>query len=115
MPAILSSALSLPPATRALTGTLIAASLLFLLLRLSVTPHDLKTIFGATGDVSLVFPWLVLVPGKVVWAPWTLLTSAFVETNLVEASPSLPFGLSAAARASEALVLLIDYQQGGDR
>ncbi|GAA5845030.1 hypothetical protein JCM9279_005410 [Rhodotorula babjevae] len=84
MPAILSSALSLPPATRALTLTLVAGSLLFLLLRLSVTPHDLKSIFGATGDVSLVFPWLVLVPGKVYRAPWTLLTSAFVETNLVE-------------------------------
>ncbi|BGP47508.1 hypothetical protein JCM10450v2_003363 [Rhodotorula kratochvilovae] len=84
MPAILSTAVSLPPATRALTGVLVAASLLFLLLRLSVTPHDLKTIFGATGDVSLVFPWLVLVPGNVIWAPWTLLTSAFVETNLIE-------------------------------
>lgn len=90
MPAILSSALSLPPATRALTLTLVAGSLLFLLLRLSVTPHDLKSIFGATGDVSLVFPWLVLVPGKVYRAPWTLLTSAFVETNLIEASPASP-------------------------
>ncbi|GAA5994619.1 uncharacterized protein JCM10292_002171 [Rhodotorula paludigena] len=84
MPTILSTALSLPPATRALTGALVALSLLFAVLRLSSAPKDLRAIFGAAGDVSLAFPWLVLVPGNLVWAPWTLLTAAFVETNLIE-------------------------------
>ncbi|GAA6007553.1 hypothetical protein JCM10207_006384 [Rhodosporidiobolus poonsookiae] len=84
MPTILSTALSLPPATRILTGTLFALSFLFFLLRVSLPDHDLKSIFGAAGDASLAFPWLVLVPGNVVWAPWTLLSAGFVETNLIE-------------------------------
>ncbi|KWU43266.1 DUF1751-domain-containing protein, partial [Rhodotorula sp. JG-1b] len=76
---------SLPPATRALTGLLVACTLLFTLLRLSVSPKDLRNLVGAAGqDSSLLFPWLVLVPGNVGWAPWTLLVSSFVEVNLVE-------------------------------
>lgn len=85
MPTILSTAVSLPPATRSLTGALVAFTLLFTLLRLSVSPKDLRNLVGAAGgDSSLLFPWLVLVPGNVGWAPWTLLTSSFVEVNLIE-------------------------------
>ncbi|POY73830.1 hypothetical protein BMF94_3371 [Rhodotorula taiwanensis] len=84
MPTILNSALSLPPATRTLTIALVSCTLLFTLLRLSVSPKDLKTLLGATGDSSLLFPWLVLVPGNVLYAPWTLLVSSFVEVNLIE-------------------------------
>ncbi|BGP55050.1 hypothetical protein JCM8202_000432 [Rhodotorula sphaerocarpa] len=84
MPTILSTAVSLPPATRALTVALVACTLLFTLLRLSVSPKDLRNLLGASGDSSLLFPWLVLVPGNVLYAPWTLLVAAFVEVNLVE-------------------------------
>jgi hypothetical protein len=85
MPTLLSTAVSLPPATRALTGLLVACTLLFTLLRLSVSPKDLRNLVGAAGgDSSLLFPWLVLVPGNVGWAPWTLLVSSFVEVNLIE-------------------------------
>lgn len=84
MPAILSTAVSLPPATRYLTLSLVGLSVLYFFVHLSVNPRDLKGIFGATGDASLAFPWLVLVPGNVIWAPWTLLTAAFVETNFPE-------------------------------
>lgn len=81
-----SALLSLPPATRALTAALIIFSSLLFVLRLSLAPKDIKGIFGASGDNTLVFPWLVLLPGNVVWYPWTLVTAAFVETNLVEVS-----------------------------
>lgn len=84
MPTILSTAVSLPPATRALTVALVACTLLFTLLRLSVSPKDLRNLLGASGDSSLLFPWLVLVPDNVLYAPWTLLVAAFVEVNLVE-------------------------------
>lgn len=77
---------SLPPATRALTALLIGCSTFFFLLHLSLAPTDLKGIFGASADDTLAFPWLVLVPGSVVWYPWTLVTGAFVESNLVEVS-----------------------------
>ena len=91
MPTLLSTAVSLPPATRALTGLLVACTLLFTLLRLSVSPKDLRNLVGAAGqDSSLLFPWLVLVPGNVGWAPWTLLVSSFVEVNLVEVRSALP-------------------------
>ncbi|GAA5875441.1 hypothetical protein JCM8547_004406 [Rhodosporidiobolus lusitaniae] len=84
MPTVLSTLLTLPPATRTLTLTLVSLSTLYLLLRLSLPTHDLRTILGASGDAATAFPWLVLVPGKVVGRPWTLLTGGFVETNAIE-------------------------------
>ncbi|ORY74510.1 eukaryotic integral membrane protein-domain-containing protein [Leucosporidium creatinivorum] len=92
--------LSLPPATRALTGALFILSSLLFVLRLSLDPKDIKGIFGASGDNTLVFPWLVLLPGNVVWYPWTLVTAAFVETNLIEFLISL-FTLPLAGRYLE--------------
>ncbi|GAA5952772.1 hypothetical protein JCM21900_005796 [Sporobolomyces salmonicolor] len=100
MPTLLTSALSLPPATRAFTAALVAFSSLFFLLRLSLAPTDLKAIFNASSDVGVAFPWLVLVPGNVLWAPWTLLTAGFVETNLIEFLISL-FTLPLAGRYLE--------------
>ncbi|GAA6035830.1 hypothetical protein JCM8097_005727 [Rhodosporidiobolus ruineniae] len=89
MPTVLSSLLTLPPATRTLTLTLLTLSLLFLLLRLSAPEgRQLKAVLGS-GDAAVAFPWLVLLPGHVFWAPWTLLTAAFVETNLIEFLVSL--------------------------
>ncbi|KAB5591346.1 Transmembrane protein [Ceratobasidium theobromae] len=35
------------------------------------------------------FPYLVVIPGSVLWYPWTLLTSMFVETHVIEASNHL--------------------------
>jgi hypothetical protein len=78
--------ISLPPATRALTAALVTLSTLLFVLRLSLAPKDIKGIFGASGDNTLVFPWLVLLPGNVIWYPWTLVTAAFVESNLIEVS-----------------------------
>lgn len=74
----LSSLVSLPPATRALTALLVGLSGAYWLLQLSGR--------GPAGD------WLVLQPGRVLWRPWTLATSAFVEPNLIEARLSQPSG-----------------------
>ncbi|KAI5479456.1 integral membrane DUF1751 family protein [Pseudohyphozyma bogoriensis] len=95
--------LSLPPATRLLTLALLGFSGLLLLMRLR--PHTLspgkrasllefttklsahtvtrtaEELLG-TKDENANFPWLVLVPGKALWYPWTLLTSAFVENGI---------------------------------
>ncbi|GAA5916661.1 hypothetical protein JCM6882_001574 [Rhodosporidiobolus microsporus] len=84
MPTILSTLVTLPPATRALTLTLLTLSLLFFLLRFSLPDADVRSVLGSGGDAAVAFPWLVLVPGKAIWAPWTLLTAGFVETNLIE-------------------------------
>ncbi|GAA5829920.1 hypothetical protein JCM11251_007932 [Rhodosporidiobolus azoricus] len=84
MPTIISTLVTLPPATRALTLTLVFLSIFFFLLRFSLPDADLPTILGSGGDAAVAFPWLVLVPGKVLLRPWTLLTAGFVETNLIE-------------------------------
>jgi hypothetical protein len=84
---------SLPPATRSLCGLLVVSSTLLFVLRLGGRGDSVPSTdgsisapvgLGAGGD--LAFPWMILVPGSVLWYPWTLLTSAFVETNLIEVS-----------------------------
>ncbi|OBZ79453.1 hypothetical protein A0H81_01206 [Grifola frondosa] len=62
---------SIPPATRAFTAATIGFS--FLYYGLSWTGN---------GDSSV--PYLVLVPGSSIFYPWTFLTSAFVETTIIE-------------------------------
>ncbi|KAK4052530.1 hypothetical protein OIO90_004297 [Microbotryomycetes sp. JL221] len=81
MSTLLSSGLSLPPATRALTLLLITCSTLLFVTRVAQSPRDVKQALGASeGMVS----WLVVTPGNVMWYPWTLFTSAFVENNLIQ-------------------------------
>ncbi|GAA5836343.1 hypothetical protein JCM3766R1_003495 [Sporobolomyces carnicolor] len=99
MPTILNSALSLPPATRGLTLCLISCSTVYFFSRLSIARESLDFPADATGakyrlppptgDAGTTVPWLNLVPANVAYAPWTLLTAAFVETNLVEFLVSL--------------------------
>ncbi|GAA5833958.1 hypothetical protein JCM5353_002609, partial [Sporobolomyces roseus] len=89
MPTILNSALALPPATRALTLTLIGCSTLYFFLRLSSARKDPGGVLDHVGDAGTTVPWLTLVPSNVVYAPWTLLSSGFTETNLIEFLVSL--------------------------
>ena len=42
-----------------------------------------------TGDETFSAPYLVLVPGSSLFYPWTFLTSAFVESTVIEVSLSL--------------------------
>jgi len=59
---------AIPPATRAYTAATVFFSLLYYVLSWS----------GYSA------PYLVLVPGSSIFYPWTFLTSAFVETTVVE-------------------------------
>ncbi|KAI0654240.1 DUF1751-domain-containing protein [Cubamyces menziesii] len=74
--AILSSAplqfvASIPPATRAITAATVVLSFLYYFLRF-------------TGSNTPALSWLVLIPGSSIFYPWTLLTSAFVESTIIE-------------------------------
>jgi len=46
------------------------------------------------GDAGTTVPWLTLVPSNVVYAPWTLLSSGFTETNLIEVRSSFTLSLT---------------------
>ncbi|GAA6019968.1 hypothetical protein JCM11491_006724 [Sporobolomyces phaffii] len=87
MPTILNSALALPPATRGLTLALIACSTVYFVSRLSTARTGLPA--QGTGDAGTTVPWLNMVPANVAYAPWTLVTSSFTETNLIEFLVSL--------------------------
>ncbi|KAH9858013.1 DUF1751-domain-containing protein [Lenzites betulinus] len=74
--AVLSSAplqfvASIPLATRVITAATIVLSLVYYFLRWS-------------GNEVTALSWLVLIPGSSIFYPWTLLTSAFIETTVVE-------------------------------
>ncbi|KAI0328132.1 DUF1751-domain-containing protein [Cubamyces sp. BRFM 1775] len=74
--AILSSAplqfvASIPPATRAITAATVVLSFLYYFLRF-------------TGSNTSTLSWLILIPGSSIFYPWTLLTSAFVESTIIE-------------------------------
>ncbi|EMD41912.1 hypothetical protein CERSUDRAFT_110469 [Gelatoporia subvermispora B] len=60
-----------PPVTRAFAAATVAFSLLYYFLRW-------------TSSSPFVAPYLVLIPGSSLFYPWTLLTSAFVETTVIE-------------------------------
>jgi len=75
---------AIPPATRYLSMGLVVATSVVSLLRASTEPADLSKVFRGGQDALLLFPWIVTVPGSVIWNPWTLFTSAFVEGNVME-------------------------------
>lgn len=83
LPSVLTS---LPPATRAVTALLVGFSSILFLLKLSSNPSNFKAIIGASKDSTLAFSYLVLVPGKALYFPWTVITAPFVEANLIEVS-----------------------------
>ncbi|PPQ67143.1 hypothetical protein CVT25_005744 [Psilocybe cyanescens] len=80
--AVLSSPLvliqSIPPVTRAFTGATIVSSALYAYLCWN-------------GMGSQASQYMTLVPGYTLYAPWTLLTSAFVEVNIWELAMTLIF------------------------
>ncbi|GJE85820.1 eukaryotic integral membrane protein [Phanerochaete sordida] len=62
---------SIPPVTRAFTLATVVTSLLYYWL-------------WWTGDENFTAPYLVLVPGQSIFYPWTFVTSALVETGVIE-------------------------------
>jgi hypothetical protein len=78
--AVLSSPIVLfqavPPVTRAFTGATILSSALYAYLH-----------WKGLGPEAVQY--MLIVPGSALYAPWTLLTSAFVETTIFEVSDVL--------------------------
>lgn len=78
--AVLSSPLvllqAIPPVTRAFTGATIVSSALYAYLH-----------WKGLGPEAIQY--MLVVPGSALYAPWTLLTSAFVETTIFEVSDVL--------------------------
>ncbi|CAD6570324.1 MAG: hypothetical protein CYPHOPRED_003887 [Cyphobasidiales sp. Tagirdzhanova-0007] len=77
---------STPRGTLLVSGLTVALSLALSASRANQnrTTPGLGAVFGASGDSTTAFPWLVVVPGTVVWTPWTLATAAFCEASLIE-------------------------------
>ena len=71
--------LNIPPVTRILLGLIIAISLLYNTARWTSVQAATET---PTSSTPLV-PYIALVPSQVLFYPWTLLTSVFVEQNIV--------------------------------
>ena len=72
--------LNIPPVTRALLGLTIAISLLYNVARYSHLQAVSETPTVATRPLV---PYLALVPAYVLYYPWTLVSTVFVEQNIV--------------------------------
>ncbi|MBW0485187.1 hypothetical protein O181_024902 [Austropuccinia psidii MF-1] len=81
--------LQLPIGTRILCGLLFSSSILIQILQFGLSVTDLKTVFRGSSDNALAFPWLVVVPGSVLWHPWTILTAGLCEVGIIELALSL--------------------------
>ncbi|KAJ9122452.1 hypothetical protein QFC22_001877 [Naganishia vaughanmartiniae] len=84
---------NIPVGTRILTGTLVLFSLLHQVLShldansaalVSAYDGSPETKSGDAYGIVTASPYLVLVPGKSFWFPWTFLTAGWVETNIIQ-------------------------------
>ncbi|CAO1634203.1 unnamed protein product [Sympodiomycopsis kandeliae] len=75
---------SIPLFTRIFTLLLVLFSLTLFLLRVFATEKELHWLQFSRSDSAIAFPALVIVPGVSFWYPWTLITSAFCETTVIE-------------------------------
>ena len=87
--------LNLPPLTRTLLLTLLALSALNVSLRfrkwnnaLNDPSNSLTIPSNYITAPKLAVPYLVLVPTKSIWFPWTFVTAALVENNIVSLAVS---------------------------
>lgn len=73
--------INIPPVTRILLIVLVALTFLYNLARWRVI-DSMTPAMQASSHESPVIPYLPLVPSKVLYYPWTLLTATFVEQNI---------------------------------
>lgn len=73
--------INIPPVTRVLLGLIIAISVLYNTARWTAIQSAAETPPPTTRTATPLVPYLALVPGR--FYPWTLLTSPFVEQNIV--------------------------------
>ncbi|RMZ75390.1 hypothetical protein DV737_g5313, partial [Chaetothyriales sp. CBS 132003] len=71
---------NIPPVTRALLGLTVAISFIYNVARYSHPPAG-NDVF--TGSTRPLVPYLALVPAYVIYYPWTLITTVFVEQNIL--------------------------------
>ncbi|WFD43687.1 hypothetical protein MPSI1_002351 [Malassezia psittaci] len=76
---------ALPVGTRILTALVLVFSSTLGTLRF----FHLLRVNTQVVSTALSYPYLVLVPGQVLWYPWTLVTAAFCETSWIEAMVTL--------------------------
>ncbi|KAF8604109.1 DUF1751-domain-containing protein [Ceratobasidium sp. AG-I] len=76
-----------PPTTKIFTLCTVIFSLGYMLASYYDPPSPERSLTNWAGPDH--FPYLVVIPGSVLWYPWTLLTSMFVETHLIELALSL--------------------------
>lgn len=76
-----------PPTTKIFTACTVVFSLGYILGSFYAPPIGERSLMNWVGPEH--FPYLVVIPGSVLWYPWTLLTSMFVETHMIELILSL--------------------------
>ncbi|KAJ9651153.1 hypothetical protein H2198_009554 [Neophaeococcomyces mojaviensis] len=72
--------INIPPATRALLLLTCFFSFVYAIARYNATSQDTT---GPQNPQYWSIPYLTLVPSKSIYNPWTILTSTFVEQNIV--------------------------------
>lgn len=73
--------INIPPITRILLIVLIALSFLYNLARWRAI-DAMTPAMQASRTESPLIPYLTLIPSKILYYPWTLLTATFVEQNI---------------------------------
>ncbi|CAE7152649.1 unnamed protein product [Rhizoctonia solani] len=76
-----------PPTTKIFTICTVVFSLGYIFGSFYAPPVGERSLRNWLGPEH--FPYLVVIPGSVLWYPWTLLTSMFVETHIIELILSL--------------------------
>ncbi|QRV97519.1 integral membrane family protein [Ceratobasidium sp. AG-Ba] len=76
-----------PPTTKIFTACTVVFSLGYIMGSYYAPPSTERSLTNWAGPDH--FPYLVVLPGSVLWYPWTLLTSVFVETRILELVLSL--------------------------
>ncbi|KAG8716939.1 hypothetical protein FRC08_008512 [Ceratobasidium sp. 394] len=76
-----------PPTTKIFTACTVVFSLGYIMGSYYAPPVPERSLTNWAGPDH--FPYLVVLPGSVLWYPWTLLTSVFVETRIIELILSL--------------------------
>lgn len=76
--------INIPPVTRVFLGLMIAASLLYNTARWSsIQAATEKPPSADPASSTPLIPYIALVPSRVLFYPWTLLSSVFVEQNIL--------------------------------
>ena len=71
--------INIPPVTRILLGLIVSISILYNTARYTSS----QTVTGIPSSTTPLAPYIALVPSLVLYYPWTLISSVFVEQNII--------------------------------